>query len=146
MPSTFPSASMCFLSPETIKSAFPVMATAKIGSSFGIGGQVYAWRLVKDKGTRANVVDNGRRFNGVEKISQAGPGENIGYLDYLRSGRYKLDLAALPCLIQPVRRGAFGDKGTDQDVGIKNDPHARRPPPRQSDRGFPAGHVGYCGS
>ena len=56
---------------------------------FGIGGQVYAWRLVKDKGTRANVVDNGRRFNGVEKISQAGPGENIGYLDYLRSGRYK---------------------------------------------------------
>ena len=37
MPSTFPSASMCFLSPETIKSAFPVMATAKIGSSLGSG-------------------------------------------------------------------------------------------------------------
>ena len=60
----------------------------------GIGRQVYARRLVKDKGTRAHVLDNGRRFNGVEKILQTGPGENIGYLGHLRSGRYKLDLAA----------------------------------------------------
>ena len=33
-------------------------------------------------------------FIRIEKPLQAGPGENIGQLGYLRRGRYKLDLAA----------------------------------------------------
>ena len=52
--------------------------------------------------------------------------------------------APQPRLIQPVRRGALGDEGTDEDVGIKNDPHARRSPPRRSGRGCPVGHPAHC--
>ena len=39
-------------------------------------------------------------------------------------GCNKLDPATQSYLIQPVGRGALGDEGADQDVGIKDDPLA----------------------
>ena len=46
---------------------------------------------------------------------------------------------------QSVGRSTLGNQGTNQDIGIKYDPHVRRPFPRRLGRGWPVGLVGRCG-
>ncbi len=92
----------------------------------------------------AGELEQGAMRSEESNTDETGPAEHIGELGYLGRGRHEFDVAPQPRLIQPVRRGALGDEGADQDVGIKNDPHARRPPPRRSGRGCPVGHPAHC--
>ena len=74
---------------------------AKIGLSLGSG-------------------DDDRGFIGVDVLLQAGPRKAIVDLGQLCGGRYELDIATQPCLVQAVRRGALGNQGADEDVGVKH--------------------------
>ena len=48
----------------------------------GVGGQIHPRRLVKDKSTRTDVLNDGRGFVSVQKLVQTGPGEHIGDLGF----------------------------------------------------------------
>ena len=115
---------MCFLSPETIKSTPPQDCSSQYAIVHGIGRQRHARQLIEDNRTRADVLYHGHRIIGVQELPQTLTAENFAQLTDLRGGCHELDLAAQPCLIQLIRWGALGDQGADQDVGVKNDPHA----------------------
>ena len=57
-----------------------------------VGGQIHHRRLVKDKSTRTDVLNDDRGFVGVQKLLQTWPGEHIGDLGYLFRGRHEFDV------------------------------------------------------